>query len=436
MLARRFLIPVLAFTTVGSAGQSAERASAPTTVVVAVGDTSCSPADPSFNGGSGTTTNCTMKATSEVALALSPSVVLALGDTQYEVGALEAFQASYAPTWGRLLSITRPVPGNHEYYTAGAAGYYAYFGSAAGDPSKGYYSFDLPGWHLIALNSSCAEVGGCGAGSPQEAWLRADLASHRGVCTLAYWHQPRFSSGNHGSDATYDAFWRALYEFGTDVVLNGHDHDYERFHRMDPDGLADPARGIREFVVGTGGKNHVPFGSIHSQSAIRANIHGVLRLALKRGAYEWSFEPIAGSSLTDRGETPCHRACVGACYFPVTPCRLADTRDPEGPFGAPPLAGGESRSFVSTSRCGVPDGASAVAANLTVVDPTADGDLRVFPTGEAASGSSTINFRSGVTRANNAVLRLGTSGSFSVHNAIPPGQAVHLVVDVNGYFLP
>ena len=157
------------------------------------------------------------------------AAVLLLGDIQYEDGAYSKFLASYDPSWGRVKSITKPAPGNHEYQSGSAADYYRYFGAAAGDPAKGYYSYDLGGWHLVALNSNCSFVGGCGAGSPQEQWLRADLAAHPASCTLAYWHHPRFSSGAHGSDATYTAFWQALYDANAEVVLVGHDHDYERF---------------------------------------------------------------------------------------------------------------------------------------------------------------------------------------------------------------
>ena len=184
-----------------------------------------------MDGGTGST--CRQLATSNTLVRGHYASVLALGDTQYEDGAYEKFVASYDPSWGRVKSITKPAPGNHEYESPGATGYYRYFGRAAGDPRKGYYSFDVGRWHLIALNSNCSAVGGCGAGSPQEQWLRRDLAAHPAACTLAYWHHPRFSSGLHGSDSTYTAFWQALYDAGADVVLSGHDHDYERFARAD-----------------------------------------------------------------------------------------------------------------------------------------------------------------------------------------------------------
>ena len=232
--------------------------------------------------------------------------VLVLGDVQYEKGSSAAFSASYGPTWGRVKSITAPAVGNHEYRTPGAAGYFRYFGRAAGDPAKGYYSFDFGGWHLIALNSNCSQVGGCDAGSPQERWLRRDLATDVASCTLAYWHHPRFSSGAHGSDSTYAAFWDALFAAGADVVLVGHDHDYERFAPLTPDGRLDPARGIRQFVVGTGGKGLRGFGDRAPYSEVRDNSSlGVLELTLGRDAYAWRFRPAVGS-LVDSGSFACN----------------------------------------------------------------------------------------------------------------------------------
>ncbi len=232
--------------------------------------------------------------------------MLLLGDNQYENGAYSKFLASYDPSWGRVKSITRPTPGNHEYQTAGAAGYYQYFGAAAGDPAKGYYSFDVGGWHLVALNSNCSAVGGCGAGSPQEQWLRADLAAHQTDCTLAYWHHPRFSSGEHGSDSAYTAFFQALYDANADVVLVGHDHDYERFAPQTPAGALDLARGIRQFVAGSGGKNVRTFETVRPNSEARdVSSLGVLELTLGSTGYEWRFRAAVGS-FTDSGSAACH----------------------------------------------------------------------------------------------------------------------------------
>ena len=236
------------------------------------------------------------------------TTVLVLGDVQYEDGALAKYLQSYDPSWGRLKNITRPAVGNHEYLTAGAAGYYSYFGAAAGSPTKGYYSYDVGAWHIIALNSNCSQVGGCGAGSTQEQWLKADLAAHPNACTLAYWHHPRFSSGQHGSNTSYDAFWRALYAAGADIVLNGHDHDYERFALQNPSGAADP-NGIQQFVVGTGGKNHYTITSVKPNSVVRnTDTYGFLRLTLHSTSYDWQFVPEPGKTFTDSGTLNCRTA--------------------------------------------------------------------------------------------------------------------------------
>jgi hypothetical protein len=233
--------------------------------------------------------------------------VMVVGDLAYPDGSKENFTC-YDKTWGRAKSRTRPAPGNHEFRSSGATPYFDYFGSAAGDPKTGYYSYELGAWHIIVLNSECQDVGGCESGSPQEKWLRADLAAHPAFCTLAYWHKPLFSSGSaHGNDLTVKPLWQALYDANADVVVGGHDHDYERFAPQTPDGAADPRRGIREFVVGTGGKNHRPFGNAKPNSELRdATAFGVLKLTLKAGAYDWQFIPEAGRSFTDSGSGACH----------------------------------------------------------------------------------------------------------------------------------
>lgn len=236
-----------------------------------------------------------------------PGTVMAVGDLAYPDGSKENF-ACYDKTWGRVKSRTRPAPGNHEFHAAGATPYFDYFGSAAGDPKAGYYSYELGTWHIVVLNSECKDVGGCEAGSPQEKWLRADLAAHPSACALAYWHKPLFSSGSaHGNDLTVKPLFQALHDSNADVVIGGHDHDYERFAPQTPDAVADPARGIREFVVGTGGKNHRPFVEPKPNSELRdATAFGVLKLTLKPGAYDWQFIPEAGKTFTDSGTGTCH----------------------------------------------------------------------------------------------------------------------------------
>jgi hypothetical protein len=233
--------------------------------------------------------------------------VMAVGDLAYPDGSKENF-VCYDKTWGRARARTRPAPGNHEFHSSAATPYFDYFGAAAGDPKTGYYSYELGKWHIIVLNSECVAVGGCEAGSPQEKWLRTDLAAHPVACTLAYWHKPLFSSGGaHGNDLTVKPLFQTLYDANADVVVNGHDHDYERFAPQDPEGAADAKRGIREFVAGTGGKNHRPFGEPKPNSELRdATAFGVLKLTLKANSYDWQFIPEAGKSFTDSGSGTCH----------------------------------------------------------------------------------------------------------------------------------
>jgi hypothetical protein len=238
----------------------------------------------------------------------TPGTVIAVGDNAYPHGRAGDFRNCYAPSWGRHRFRTWPVPGNHDYHTAGASGYFGYFGARAGDPTRGYYSYDVGTWHVIALNSNCDRIGGCQAGSPEEQWLRADLSAHPAACTLAYWHHPRFSSGtDHGSDPMMQPFWQALYDFGTEIVVGGHDHDYERFAPQTPRGDADAAAGIREFVVGTGGASLATLGpSIANSQVGRDDTHGVLQLTLRAGSYSWKFVSVAGRSFTDSGSQSCH----------------------------------------------------------------------------------------------------------------------------------
>jgi hypothetical protein len=294
-------------------GPARSRSSDP--VIAAAGDIACDPASGSFNAGRGTGSNC---AQAETAALLRPNLaaVLTLGDTQYEDNQYGKFLASFDRSWGKLKHLIRPTIGNHEYLTPQAAGYFRYFGSAAGDPSKGYYSYDIGKWHLISLNSECGFVGGCGPGSPQERWLRADLAAHPARCTLAYWHEPRFSSGEHGNALQMGFIWNILVAAHADVVLSGHNHDYERF---DPLGASPPVGdkfqdptpapdGIREFVVGTGGRNHYAFDHppLAGEAVRNSSTYGVLQLTLHPTSYDWHFVPVDGVGFTDAGSGTCN----------------------------------------------------------------------------------------------------------------------------------
>lgn len=236
-----------------------------------------------------------------------PGTVFTTGDNVYQSGTATEFRRCYGPSWGRHKGRTKPVPGNHEYETAGAAGYFGYFGAAAGSRSRGYYSYDRGRWHVIALNSMCERVGGCGWTSPMVSWLKRDLAANRTRCTLAYFHHPLFSSGEHGNQPKMRPSWAALYSANADVVVSGHDHDYERFAPQRFDGTADARRGIRQFVVGTGGGELRPFESVKRNSRVRnASTYGVLKLTLNPGGYSWRFVPVAGKSFTDSGTASCH----------------------------------------------------------------------------------------------------------------------------------
>ena len=229
-----------------------------------------------------------------------------LGDLAYYSGTATEFAQCYDPIWGGALkAASYPVPGNHEYVTASAAPYYAYFGSRAGDPARGYYSTDFGDWHLIALNSNLPMT----AGSAQEAWLRADLLANAGKrCKLAYWHHPRFSSSDgHGSDPLSAAIWDALYEFRVDLVLNGHDHVYERFAPQTPAQVPD-ARGIRAFVIGTGGAASYGFRSVPEPNSVvrTSGQFGLVRFDLRLGEYTWQTIAAAGSTLNDAGSARCN----------------------------------------------------------------------------------------------------------------------------------
>lgn len=238
-----------------------------------------------------------------------PGTVFLAGDNVYPDGSPRQYRDCYGASWGQFLDRTRPVPGNHEYQTPGAAGYLDYFGPRAEPNGTTWYSWEAGEWHVVMLDSDCSapEVDGCNRGSAQEAWLRADLAASSARCTLAIWHHPRFSSGEHGNDGRTDFLWRALYDAGADVIVNGHDHDYERFAPQDPNGKADPERGIRQFVVGTGGARLRNFETTRANSEVRdARTHGVIRFVLSPDGYQWDFIPVAGQTFTDEGSDDCH----------------------------------------------------------------------------------------------------------------------------------
>ena len=309
------------------------RAATSDPVIAAAGDIACDPTSSSFNGGNGTSGSCHAMKTSNMLVNGGFAAVLPLGDNQYYCGGYQGFVQSYDPSWGRVKGITHPAVGNHEYLTSGGtdcdptgkgAGYFQYFGSAAGNASQGYYSFDVGSWHLIALNSNCGSAGGCSASSSQGKWLSADLAAHSNMCTLAYWHIPLYSSGGR-ANANSQYFWQALYAAHADVVLSSHDHTYERFAPQDPYGHLDTVNGIREFIVGTGGANHTSFTTVFANSEVRnSTTFGIEKLTLHSNSYDWSFVPEPGGTFTDSGTNSCHSAGLETTP-PTAPSNLAAT---------------------------------------------------------------------------------------------------------------
>jgi len=259
------------------------------------------------------------EATASIVDGFPSALVAMLGDAAYPNGTLDDFETCYGPSWGRFKARTRPAVGNHEYRQPDAAPYFSYFGSAAGMPGQGWYSYDYGAWHVVVLNSNCAFVGGCGEGSAQEQWLRSDLAASGADCTLAYMHHPRFSSGRSPQLDEYEPFWTALWENGVDVVLAGHDHIYEREAPQTPIGDASAAYGIREFVVGTGGFNHSGIAGVLPRSEVRDNAaFGVLELDLGVSGYTWKFHAEFGATFTDSGSASCHDAPPDAVRPSVT----------------------------------------------------------------------------------------------------------------------
>ena len=297
-------------------------------LVAAVGDMACSSTSSSFKGGLGTSTSCRQQAVADLLAGRNLSAFLPLGDTQYECGDLAEFRASYDLAWGPLLDISRPVVGNHEYGTScgrnDASGFFTYFGDRAGTDGRGWYSYDIGGWHLIALNSECSygttgvPVGGCSTSSPQYTWLQQDLAAHPNRCTLAYWHEPRWTSGKHGNAQSMTDIWNLLVTSGAELTLAGHNHSYERFEPLGTavkDTSTSPSyqnptpdpNGMRAFVVGTGGKTHYDFTTpmLDGEVVRNGDTFGVLLLTLGDGTYSWEFVPEAGKTFTDSGSGVC-----------------------------------------------------------------------------------------------------------------------------------
>jgi hypothetical protein len=275
--------------------------------------------------GAGDIGDCSLPYAAKTAALLGniPGSVFTLGDNAYPDGSLDNYLSCFEPTWGKQRARMHATPGNHEYHVPHAGAYFAYFGKTVGEPFQGRYSYDVGRWHVVSLNSNCVDgvqpndidvavtsrdFGGCGPDSPQAKWLRADLAAHPTACTIAMWHHPRFSSGYQNNFDGLAALWSILVEHGVDIVLSGHDHDYERFAPQLADGTLDEARGVREFVVGTGGAALRPFTTLRPNSSVRqATTHGVLKLTLRASDYDWEFIAAPGEpAFSDAGHGVCH----------------------------------------------------------------------------------------------------------------------------------
>ncbi|MCB0047751.1 MAG: LysM peptidoglycan-binding domain-containing protein [Caldilineaceae bacterium] len=301
----------------------------------------------------------------------SDAPILALGDNAYEIGSLQEYNDCYGPAWGRHRERTHPVPGNHEYGDQAQAGYWGYWGDIATplepgcrENCQGYYSFDVGAWHIVALNSEIAQD----AGSEQEQWLRADLAAHPTACTLAYWHRPRFTSGRYYARTSGHALFQALYDYGADVLLVGHDHDYERFAPQNPSAVVEYDRGVRQFVVGTGGATLRDYYFIQPNSEVRnSETWGVLKLTLRPAGYDWEFIPIPGQTFTDSGSTDCVQldsvppAPAGVTLASTTADIAANTDEV-----AAPSSGGETTPDEAAQTAVVPPATTAGDGTYTV----------------------------------------------------------------------
>ena len=432
-------------------------------VIAVAGDIACDPKNHNFNSGNGSSDNCRQKHVSDLLLDSSgaPTVnaVLPTGDNQYYCGGPGSWSLSYALSWGRMpiRAITYPVPGNHEYVTdggsspteatncnssnQGAAGYYQYFGTnfgTSGDASRGYYSYDIGTWHLIGLNSGCSGAGGCSATSPQGAWLRADLAAHQNMCTLAYWHVPLYSSGGRAS-STYKTFWDALYAADADLVIGSHDHLYERFAPQTPTGAKDTARGIRQFVVGTGGANHTGFKATMANSEKRnSTVYGVLKLTLHPTSYDYEFVPETRDRMvfSDSGSGGCHGA---------TP----DNTAPTAPAGLNASAVGSQRVDLSWSPStdnvgvteyrifrngsGTPVGStSGTTFSDTNVAPSTTYSYVVRAYDQPGNASDPSNTATATTAAGNATLTFTPAADSWIQEDVPNtnfGSDTNLQID-------
>ena len=358
--------------------------------------------------------------------------VFTLGDNAYPNGTSTDFANCYSPTWGRHLARTHPASGNHDYTTPGATGYYQYFGAAAGDPALGYYSYEEGSWHVVVLNSNCTFVA-CADGSAQAQWLRADLAAHPSQCSLAMWHHPRFGSGGAGRNDSVEPLFRAFYEAGGDLILNGHEHDYERFVPMDSAGTADPLYGVRTLIVGTGGDglNRARRLTAVGSELWQTGVFGVLKLSLRSDAYDWQFVPVAGQTFADAGTSNCH----GAPGTPPTAQLWSDPLNKLSLWKGIVRAGGRARSqdqiavskravLLTTTRRGSSRATLTRKIDPVLTDVTFAAEVAVTTADERPG--HTLNLLSLRDQAGNSALSIRRDGPDSALRLVGGGVSTAL----------
>ena len=358
--------------------------------------------------------------------------VLTLGDNMQSDPSPTGFATVFDSTWGRVKPLIHPEAGNHDYGYSGAKGYYGYFGAAAGDPTKGYYSFDIGAWHLVALNSNCSKIaGGCAFGGAQELWLKADLAAHPGQCILAYEHHPRYSSGHDGDNTFMSDLYQDLYNAGADLLLSGHSHDYERFNPQDNAAHLDTAHGITQFVVGTGGAFFTGLGTRHPNSVASQNsTFGVLALTLHPTSYDLRFQPEAGKTWTDSGSRACHAAGTQVNDFSMaaSPATLSVTAGQATSTTITTTVTSGAAQNVALSATGLPAGASASFSPATITaGQTSTMTITTATTTPAATSTVTVT-GTGTTATHTTTLALTVTGASQVNDfsvaASPATQSV------------
>ncbi|GAB3147608.1 hypothetical protein GCM10027290_31160 [Micromonospora sonneratiae] len=358
--------------------------------------------------------------TDDVVAAINPTAVITAGDNAYDSGTLSEFNNNYHPHWGKFNNLVRPSPGNHEYRTSGAAGYFDYYnghGVETGARDQGYYSFDVGDWHFISLNSNVS----VSASSPQVTWLRNDLAANTKPCTAAYWHHPRFSSGDHGDNSGMGALYSALYDAKTDLIINGHDHHYERFAPARPDGTRDDANGVRQFVIGTGGRAlySATTSSAGPSEVFNNNTFGVGKMTLTATGYTVEFVPVAGRTFTDRVTGTCRKASTSPDFGVTTdPTAVTVKQGNSASTSVRVSSSGGFSAATALSVSGLPAGVTATLSPASVTPPangSATSTLTLTASSSAAVGTSTatISATSGaVTRTAN--LQVTVTGGNTV----------------------